>query len=99
MYNIYLFFLDGRGGNPRRDHLTPTDLDDGQSADGHGDPTRGRNHVDITQLNNTPTERLQVSFSFTMAILFRTLNISSGYNIGSTQFNYELTVISLSRKS
>ncbi|XP_008183546.1 protein trachealess isoform X1 [Acyrthosiphon pisum] len=52
---------DGRGGNPRRDHLTPADLDDGHSADGQGDPTRGRNHVDITQLNNAPSERLQLN--------------------------------------
>ncbi|XP_050425415.1 protein trachealess isoform X2 [Adelges cooleyi] len=52
---------DGRGGNPRRDHLTPADLDDGPSADGHGDPTRGRNHVDITQLNSGPPERLQIN--------------------------------------
>jgi len=57
----YRLILDGRGGNPRRDHLTPADLDDGHSADGQGDPTRGRNHVDITQLNNAPSERLQVS--------------------------------------
>ncbi|XP_050522122.1 protein trachealess isoform X2 [Daktulosphaira vitifoliae] len=54
---------DGRGGNTRRDHLTPADLDDGPSTDGHGDPTRGRNHVDITQLNNTASERLQLSNS------------------------------------
>lgn len=53
--------LDGRGGNPRRDHMTPADLDDGQSTDGHGDPTRSINHVDITQLNKTSPERLQVS--------------------------------------
>lgn len=41
--------------------MTPADLDDGQSTDGHGDPTRSINHVDITQLNKTSPERLQVS--------------------------------------